>query len=114
MFPTQSGEDSLAGILSTNCMGWYLSPPNFIACTETVADLANAILETPAKQATARMTPHCLDTISKTAPMDISPIMPAHIQSIPCTAPYKRPLQYWDIYVNDFCRLVQGKRWTRR
>ena len=39
--------------------------------TETVADIANASLENPSEQATARRTPHFLDTISKMAPLDI-------------------------------------------
>ena len=26
----------------------------------------------------------------------------------------QKPLRYWDIYVDDFCRLFQGNIWTRR
>ena len=95
-------------------MGWCLSPPNFSACTETVADLANASLEIPSKQATARTTPHRLDTISETALLDIPPITTANIPSIPCTSPFKKLLRYWDFYMDDFCGLVQGNIWTRR
>ena len=75
-------------------MGWCLPPPNFIACTETVADLANASFENPAKQDTAQLMPRRLDTISETAPMDIPPITSARILSILCTVPFKNLLQY--------------------
>ena len=108
LFLSRPGEDPLTGIPLTNPIGWCLSPPNFSACTETVADLANASLEIPAEQATAIMTPHCLDTISEMAFMDTPPIMSAHIRYIPCTAPFKKPLRYWDIYVDNFCGLAQG------
>ena len=114
LFLSHPGEDPLVGIPLTNSMGWCLLPPNFSACTETVADFANVSLENPFEQATARMNPHRLHTISKTAPMDIPPIALAHIPSILCTAPFKKPLRYWDIYVDNFCGLVQGNRWTRQ
>ena len=79
-----------------------------------MADLANASLENPSEQATARRTPHRLDTISKTAPLDILPITTAHILSIPCTSPFKNLLLYLDIYVDNFCGLVQGNQWIRQ
>ena len=68
LFPSRPGEDHLVGIPLTNPMGWYLLPPNFSACTETVADLANASLENPFEHATAQMTPHRLDTYPKPLP----------------------------------------------
>ena len=114
LFLSRPGEATLVGIPLTNPMSWCSSPPNFSACTETPADLANASLENPSKQATDRKTPHCLDNISKTAPLDIPPIMTAHIPYTPCTSLFKKPLRYWDIYVDDFCGLVQGNQWTRR
>ena len=75
-----------------------------------IADLANASLGNPAEQATARIAPHWLDSISKIAHMDISPIMTAHIPSISCTAPFEKPSQYWGIYIDNFCDLVQGNQ----
>ena len=30
------------------------------------------------------------------------------------TRPFRHPLCYWDIYVDNFCGLVQGDQWTRR
>ena len=114
LFPSRPGEAPLVGIPLTNPMGWCLSPPNFSACKETVADIANAALENPSDQGTARRTPHHLDTISETAPLDIPPITTAHILSIPCTSPFKKAVRYWDIYMDIFCGLVQGNLWTRR
>ena len=106
LFPLRLGEVPLVRMPLTNLMGWCSSPPNFSACTETVADLANASLENLSKQATARMSPHRLDTISKKTPLDIPPNMTAHIPSIPCTTRFRKPLWYWDIYVDNFCGLV--------
>ena len=93
LFPSHQSEVPLVGIPLTNPMGWCLLPLNFSACTETVADLATASLENPSEQATTRMTPHRLDNISETAPLDIPPIMTAHIPSILCTTPFKKPLR---------------------
>ena len=95
LFPSRPGEAPLVGIPLTNPMGWCSSPLNFSACTVTVVDLANASLENPSEQATARRTPHRLDTISQTAPLDIPPITTANIPSIPCTTPFKNTLRYW-------------------
>ena len=64
LFPSHPDEEPLVGILLTNPIGWCLSPPNFSACKEIITNLANVSLENPAEQATARTTPHCLDTIS--------------------------------------------------
>ena len=33
---------------------------------------------------------------------------------MPPGATFHHLLKFWYIYVNDFCRLVQGNRWTRR
>ena len=30
------------------------------------------------------------------------------------TKPFRYPLKYWDIYVDDFLGLVQGNQWTRQ
>ena len=47
-------------------MGWVSSPPNFCACTETVANLANATLAQLEALELARVSPHRLDTVSET------------------------------------------------
>eukprot|EP00536_Pseudo-nitzschia_multiseries_P018339 jgi/Psemu1/55134/gm1.55134_g len=100
-------------------MGWKSSPPNFCAFTETIADLANATLSTGL--AAARRTPHRLDIPSEETP-DASPASTARTATTPpeapaatqSTTPCKKPVQYWDVYVDDFCGLAQGNQWTRR
>ena len=98
-------------------MGWVSSLPNFSACTEIIADLANADLQDPSVIAAARSSPHRFDIISESIP-DVPPqttrfessseVLPA------ATKPFRCPIKYWDIYVDDFCGLVQGNQWTRR
>ena len=112
-------------------MGWVSSPPNFSACTETIADLVNADLLDPAAMQHARVTPHRLDVISETDPASTTtsesnpPSMPssathsessiASVAIFPnSTCPFWKPISYWDIYVDNFCALSQGKKWQRR
>ena len=113
LFPTRDGEPPLVGIPLTNPMGWCDSPPNFSACTKTVADLANADLALPRCLAAARDRPHRLDEISETPP----PPTPSNDVALPtrqATNPALKPLKYWDIYVDDFLGLAQGNKWKRR
>lgn len=100
-------------------MGWVSSPSNFSACTETIADLANAKLRNRDEVQRARARPHRLDEVSETPPL---PGGPNHIDhgnapELPtrlATQPYQKLLGSWDIYVDDFCGLVQGSQWRRR
>ena len=115
LFPSREGEPPLVGIPLTNPMGWVSSPPNFCACTETVADLANDALANPLEVAKARLVPHRLDVISESLPAPLAPsVHPVDLPQVAPSVPLRKPLRYWDIYVDDFCGLVQGNRWTRR
>eukprot|EP00536_Pseudo-nitzschia_multiseries_P008417 jgi/Psemu1/20386/gm1.20386_g len=58
---TMPGEPPLIGTPLTNPIGWCSSLLNFCACTETIADQANAALSTPARVEAAKTTPHKLD-----------------------------------------------------
>eukprot|EP00536_Pseudo-nitzschia_multiseries_P012239 jgi/Psemu1/31438/gm1.31438_g len=119
LFPPRPGEAPLIGIPLTNPMGWKSSPPNFCAFTETIADLANATL--PTGLAAAQRTPHRLDIPSEATP-DASPAPAAFTTTTPqeapaatqSTTPSNKPVHYWDVYLDDFCGLVQGNQWTRR
>ncbi|VEU39857.1 unnamed protein product, partial [Pseudo-nitzschia multistriata] len=116
LFPKREGEQPLVGIPLTNPMGWCSSPPNFSACTETVADLANGIL-LKVGLGKMRRFPHRLDEISETPPEEAETILqpqPAETPVREASFPARKPLCYWDIYVDDFCGLVQGNQWTRR
>lgn len=69
LFPSSKNESPLVGILLTNPMGWVSLPPNFSACTETVADMTNDNLSDNNNINYARNTPHLLDVLSKTPPV---------------------------------------------
>ena len=118
LMPTREGEPPLVGIPLVNPMGWAESPPNFCACTETVADLANIGLSDPAERKAARVEPHRLDEISETLCEEVEAKVNHQAVSTPplrpATAPDRKPLAYWDIYVDDYLGAVQGNRWKRR
>ena len=129
LFPSRPEEPDLIGIPLANPMGWVSSPPNFSACTESIADLANMDLADPIAVAEAFKTPHRLDVIAESDPDAIdkklnnfkhlnSEILPTKDNNAnkfpPPSDPSKDPLNYWDIYVDDFCGLVQGDTETRR
>ena len=102
-------------------MGWVLSPPNFSACTETIADLTNADLQNPEAIKHARAMPHWLDVVSQSNP---APKLGSDTKSKPSvdsltirpnvTCPFWKPLCYLYIYVDNFCGLAQGNKWQRR
>ena len=54
-------------------MSWVLSPLNFSACTQTIANLANADLQDPIAMQQARAMSHWLDMVSESNP-DTTPI----------------------------------------
>jgi hypothetical protein len=114
LFPSRDKEPPLIGIPLTNPMGWVLSPPNFCACTETIADLANGGLKDKEALEYARLTPHPLDEVSESTPTDGEGVPAPNVPATPATKPFHRPIKYWDIYVDDFCGLVQGNKWERR
>ena len=102
------------GIPLTNPMGWCSSLLSFNACTKTVVDLANASLEDPFEQVKAQTASHWLDTISEMAPLEDPPVTTTGMPFIPYTTPFKeKPLRYWDIYIDEFCGVVQGNCWAR-
>ena len=96
-------------------MGWSKSPPNVSACTDTVADLANAELSEPQAIANVRRAPQKLDVVSELTPANTDvPARKTEPPLRPSTAPSLKPERYWGIHVDDFCGLAQGKKWTRR
>ena len=119
LFPSRPGEPPLVGIPLTNFMGWSSSSPNFCACTDTVADLTNDALRSPATKSLAQETTHRFDALSETTLSDVpfasAPDPQAPSQSARSSSnPFTLPLSYWDIYIDDFCGLAQGSKWTRR
>ena len=118
LFPTRAGEPALVGIPMALPMGWKESPPHFSVATETIVDLANSAIVNPHVQPGV----HRLDVISETPPTGEaaagepalggpSPLPTSSVRARPRT---HRPLEYWDVYVDDFIGLAQGNAWKRR
>ena len=112
-FLSWPGELPLVGIPLTNPMGWSSSPPNFCPCTKMVTDLVNAALQDPAQKQLARVTPLLFDKLSETAPADASiasasdPHNPSWSNRISLN-PFKLPLSYWNIYIDDVLWIGAG------
>ena len=119
LFPSRPGEPKLIAVPMTLPMGWKESPPLFSAGTETVTDLANTDLNTIGAAA-FRNRPHRLDILSESKVVEpIPPISESSKTVTPVPKRFsnerkKRPVQYWDVYVDDFCGLAQGNKWKRR
>ena len=105
-------------------MGWVESPPGFCVVTETACDLANMYLKRRAVQ-----PPHRLEQIANTPPSTATSVLPPPLPTtVGLPTNYKRPhkisvpqplatllprhrrkpLSYWDVYVDDFLGQVQG------
>ena len=113
VFPTRPGAEPLVAIPLVAPMGWKNSPPAFSAATETIADLANARL----RRASYSPPPHPLDDMAEeVAPARARPPDPPPSSHIAVDVPIERdpslprdgpPLQYTDIFVDDFISLAQ-------
>ena len=69
LLTTRKNEPALIGIPMTNPMGSLSSPPNFPACTETVANLANDNLDDGVVVADTCLRSHRLDVVSESQPV---------------------------------------------
>ena len=119
LFPSRAGEEDLVALPMTLPMGWKESPPHFSTATETVADIANT-----QKSNNQPPAPHRLDALSespgkedKEAPSKVT-TNATTLLPVPTTTIgrglFRKPLAYWDVYVDDFIGLVQGNRWKQR
>ena len=112
-FPTEVNGEPLVAFPLVLPMGWVSSPPYFCAATETVADVSNERI-----MQGVRPRPHCLDRVADSRPdlptgsaSPASPPVP-HIRSY---TGRRRALGHFEVYVDDFCGVVQGgPRWRRR
>ena len=114
LFPRRKGEEPLIGIPLTLPMGWKESPPAFCTATETTADLANRALT---NTSSLYDRPHRLDKLAETPIPPESAPQPRRDGDtgntpVPVDDSRKlyRPLQYWDVYVDDFLGLGQGSK----
>lgn len=99
VLPTDQGVDPLITLPLSLLMGWSQSPPYFCAFTETVTDIAN---NTPTLD-----TPHPL--IAQTQATISPAATPAAFHKQAITLPFtsSTPLQYTDIYLDDFITVAQ-------
>jgi hypothetical protein len=98
-------------------MGWMQSPPLFTAPAERVAYLANQQLRDQAP-----CVPHRLDVIGETPPLATP--QPTLVAAGPEPRPLLQcprtigrpapPVKSWDVYVDDFIGMVQGKPYHRQ
>ena len=119
VFPTRPGKEPLVAIPLVAPMGWRNSPPVFSTATETIADLANTRLQDP----TYTPPPHPLDDLAEEvapttagdpAPVTSTPVaVGVPVDRDPSLPTDTKPLQYNDIFVDDFISLAQ-KPFLRR
>ena len=132
-FPPAPDGTPLIAFPLTCPMGWVESPPWFSTATETGADIANSLLATDYVPG-----PHRLDAPAATLPELPAPSVDASPETLPAAlasfvspvlvsqldapvpalptpdltslprGPRRKPVQYVDIYVDDYLGLVQG------
>ena len=113
VFPTRPGEERLVAIPLVAPMGWKNSPPVFSTATETIADLTNARL----RRRSYSPPSHPLDDLaeevaptrtgSPTAWPTTAAAVALPVERDPSLPTDTRPLQYADIFVDDFVSLGQ-------
>lgn len=124
-FPPGPDGEPLVAFPLTLPMGWRESPPWFSAATETGADLANAALRSDADpephrlEVEAESTPSPVAAVSTTAiPLASTPVPATSLPPGPRprgrASPRRKPLQYVDVYVDDYLGLSQGGPRRRR
>jgi hypothetical protein len=118
IYPSRPGQDEAYVALPLVLpMGWAESPPYFCAATETIADMANTRLSDP----TYCPADHNLDNVAASVTVDAPPppstLSPVTSKptAVACPAepdpsltdPARQPLQYVDIFVDDFISAAQ-------
>jgi hypothetical protein len=101
--PSDGLSSPLIGIPLSLPMGWNLSPPFFCAFTEMCADLTNTVqVPMPAHPYHNAMQPHLqVEHHASYHPEAVFPYNPS---------PPTQPLQYADVYMDDFLLTAQHPR----
>jgi hypothetical protein len=109
-FPAESNGEHLVAFPLVLPMGWVSSPPYFCAHTETVADVANEHI-----MRGVRLPPHHLDSLAgMMPPLEEFPSRHHNLHTTPTPPitdtqlPNRRPLGRFEVYIDDFCGVVQG------
>jgi hypothetical protein len=115
LLPAEQGQERLIGFPVVLPMGWKESPPVFTSATERVTDLANDQIQQGNKQ-----PPHRLDRNSESCSMAATnPLGNQQPMQKPDGAwahdHAHKPVDKWDVYVDDFIGLAQGNAtWRKR
>lgn len=100
VLPPDGGQEPLIGLPLSLPMGWTASPPYFCAFTETCTDLCNhhptPISIHPFSYASQQYEPLAIDL-----PCSPDTVFPFN------STPPSTPLQYTDVYIDNFMLLVQ-------
>jgi hypothetical protein len=111
IIPGTTPKSNLIALPLSLPMGWALSPPYFCAFTETTADLSNAALSSDAPDPIAV---HPLEIQSQL------PQVPVHNHTIVSDSYVplpgqlsQKPIQYSDVYMDDFIALAQHPNLAR-
>jgi hypothetical protein len=119
VYPTKPGTEPMVAVPLVLPMGWKNSPPAFSTATETIADLANQRLsrpdyhppDHPLDQLAAEVSLPPSLSRSLTSAADVAVAVPnTRDPSLPISG---KPLEYVDIFVDDFVSLGQDPN-TRR
>ena len=118
-FPKYPNEEQLVALPLSLPMGWVDSPPAFCAVTETVADLANhhprqdwpehpleQLAMTPPEEPEKNVTSAARSTSDACPQRPV--LIPDACRIPPVLTPSRRPLQHYDVYVDDFILAFQG------
>jgi hypothetical protein len=118
-FPTKEGAEPMVAVPLVLPMGWKNSPPAFSTATETIADLANQRLRRPdyhppnhpldQMAADVPLPVHAAQSLAPAAGVAVE-IPTSRDPSLPTTG---KPLEYVDVFVDDFVSLGQSPN-TRR
>ena len=115
---TREHERDLIGIPLTNPMRWVSSPPNFWLAQRLLRIWPTQIFGIPRGGPRLNLlAPHRFYALSGSIPETPPSTAPSKSHSkifSSAKTPFFLPVKYWDIYVDDFCGLVQGKQWTCR
>jgi len=95
-FPMPATEEAHIAFPLALPMGWTSSPPIFCAATETITNLANAVLV-----CNPPMPPHHLESLA-----DTTPLSPTLHETKPTSS--TRPLALANVFVDDHIALAQG------
>ena len=114
VFPVREKEEPLVAFPLVLPMGWVNSPPAFCAATETSADIANAFIRSGKEPDT-----HSLDAMAGRMDQMVTEPKDPNIPDItrdPCLPEgvSTRPLEYVDVFVDDFLALAQGDQARKR